>query len=48
MVFSCASIASSDCASAASGESSPEEMRRWRLESEIIGGFLAAMGNFYG
>src|SRR5215216_3776360 len=36
IVLSCAAIASSDCAIAASAERSPEAMRRWRSASEIM------------
>src|SRR5258705_8418 len=34
--FSCALVASSDCAIAASAERSPASMRRWRSVSEIM------------
>src|SRR5215216_1533714 len=40
MAFSCTAIASCDCAMAASGESSPDSMRRWSSASEIMGTFL--------
>src|SRR5580700_4060211 len=39
MVFSRSPIASRDWTMAASGESSPESMRRWSSKSEIIGMF---------